>query len=361
MSYATTSIGSLLNEINRTYFLPSIQRPFVWKQDQTIALFDSLLKGYPISSFMFWELNEATKRQVSIYRFIENYGGELMMNEPAQTEGRDVVLVLDGQQRMTSLLIGLRGTFSVKKKHARKANLDNWERQSIYINLLKDPDEEVDEDGNERDGETGVTYGLHFHTAPPRNNHRHHWLKLAAILNHPTEESFDLLVHQVEKDLPNGASEHERQIAIATLRRLYAVVWGEELINFYTERNQDPDRVLDIFVRSNSSGSPLKKPDFLMSMITSRWEHGAAREEVTRFAQYLSRDLPLPNTVGIEFLMKACLTLCDFDVRFNVANFTGDAIRTIEKNWSRIRETLENTFRLINRFGTDRLYRIEAT
>jgi Protein of unknown function DUF262 len=121
MSYASASIGAVLDNVNRRYFLPAIQRPYVWSSDQVVMLFDSLLKGYPISSFMFWSVDQATKREVRIYRFFEDYHPD-KQNDPTSPDGRDVVLVLDGQQRLTSLLIGLRGTFAEKGKHARKAN-----------------------------------------------------------------------------------------------------------------------------------------------------------------------------------------------------------------------------------------------
>ena len=73
MTYSTTTIGKVLDGLNRNYFLPAIQRPFVWKQEQVLALFDSLLKGYPISAFMFWALDDHTKHEVRAYKFIENY------------------------------------------------------------------------------------------------------------------------------------------------------------------------------------------------------------------------------------------------------------------------------------------------
>lgn len=115
MAYASRTIGSVIDDVNRIYLLPAIQRPFVWSSAQVVALFDSLLKGYPISSFMFWAVGEETKAEIRCYRFIENYRPD-MMNEPTSAEGRQLVLVLDGQQRLTSLLIGLRGTFSEKTK-----------------------------------------------------------------------------------------------------------------------------------------------------------------------------------------------------------------------------------------------------
>lgn len=58
MSYATSTIGAIIGTVNQTHLLPAIQRPFVWDAGQVIALFDSLMKGYPISSFMFWGLGQ---------------------------------------------------------------------------------------------------------------------------------------------------------------------------------------------------------------------------------------------------------------------------------------------------------------
>ena len=103
MSYTTITIGDLLADVNSRYFLPAIQRPFVWNSDQVITLIDSLLKGYPISSLMFWAVDEDLKRELRIYNFIENWKPG-MQNLPASVNGRDVTLVLDGQQRITSLL-----------------------------------------------------------------------------------------------------------------------------------------------------------------------------------------------------------------------------------------------------------------
>lgn len=251
---------------------------------------------------------------------------------------------------MTSLLIGLRGTFSIRKKHTHRSNPDNWERQQLYLDLLKDPD---DADEDDEDSERSIAYGLKFHSLPPRSSHRHLWIRLSTILNHVSEDQLAELERKVLRELHRDATPRETDIVLRNLRRLHAVVWGEELLNYFTETNQSPDRVLEIFVRSNSSGSPLRKPDFMMSLITSRWEHGAAREEVMTFANFLSNGLTLPNKVGIEFMMKACLTLCDYDVKFNVANFTADAIRTIERSWPEIKSALERTFRLINSFGID--------
>lgn len=62
MSYDSTTIANVLGKLNKSYFLPDIQRPFVWDTDQITRLFDSLMQNYPISSFLFWDVNEKIQK-----------------------------------------------------------------------------------------------------------------------------------------------------------------------------------------------------------------------------------------------------------------------------------------------------------
>jgi len=346
MSYASRTIGAVIDDVNRTYLLPAIQRPYVWSSAQVVALFDSLLKGYPISSFMFWAVNEETKAEVRCYKFIENYRPG-MMNEPTSADGRQLVLVLDGQQRLTSLLIGLRGTFSEKAKNARSSNAAAWSAKTLYLDLLKDPDpRSADDDiGNE----FGVTYGLTFHERRPTNNNRRHWFKVGSMLDYPSEERLEALIAKVMSELHPGVSAWERELAETTLRALHSVLWKDEGINFFTETNQSADRVLDIFVRANDGGVKLSKADLLMSMITSKWTNGSAREEINGFVDFINKGLGAPNKVTRDLVLKASLVVCDYETVYNVKNFTTEAIATIEANWERIKQAIESTFRLLNR------------
>jgi len=73
MSYESRSIRDALEEINRTYFLPSIQREFVWDTYRVEKLFDSITGDYPISSFLFWKVKEENKKDWISYEFIRNF------------------------------------------------------------------------------------------------------------------------------------------------------------------------------------------------------------------------------------------------------------------------------------------------
>lgn len=107
--------------------IPQFQRKFVWSIEQTAKLLDSILKGYPIGSFILWE----TKERLRSIRDI----GNIQLPEPP--EGYIVQYVLDGQQRMTSLYVSMMG---VKITGDDKRTIDYSE---IYVDFEASMDEEI--------------------------------------------------------------------------------------------------------------------------------------------------------------------------------------------------------------------------
>ena len=90
------------------FWLPNIQRPFVWSEDQICRLFDSILREYPISTLLIWK----TRAEVRHRKFIDNYRSKLRLSDFYVPENdRKKCLVLDGQQRLQSLFIGLCGSY----------------------------------------------------------------------------------------------------------------------------------------------------------------------------------------------------------------------------------------------------------
>ena len=92
------------------------------------------------SSFLFWELKPENWDKWQVYEFLEKaqHGG--MHNQLASTDGvTSLSLVLDGQQRLTALMVGLRGTYTAKKKYKRWDNPDAWSVQKLHLDLLADP------------------------------------------------------------------------------------------------------------------------------------------------------------------------------------------------------------------------------
>lgn len=124
---------------SRQFLLPAIQRKFTWSSSQIEMLFDSILRGYPINSFMLWKISDSEiKSGYKFYEFITSYREFFAENnKDIDTKGvPDFEAVIDGQQRLTSLYIGLRGTYAYKMP--RKWWKDTEEcipTRRLYLNL----------------------------------------------------------------------------------------------------------------------------------------------------------------------------------------------------------------------------------
>ncbi|MGR4844593.1 DUF262 domain-containing protein [Rhizobium sp. LARHSG275] len=352
MPYDSTTIAATVEKINAEYFLPAIQRPYVWGPEQMVALFDSLMKGYPISSFLLWDVAPENEMSWQIYKFAEHFRFGEVHNELAGTQGRKLTLVLDGQQRLTSLLIGLRGSFTVKSKGRRWDSPDAWQRKTLYIDLLVDPSlipksEDVNDDIEH-------PYGFELFDKPPQSGPANLWIKVGDILNYPDPESFKVFVERTLGRLPPSKTWMTEETAKRNLDRLHQMIWVDRIVSYYTETNQDYDRVLGIFVRANDGGTKLSKSDLMLSMISSKWTDISAREEIYNFVETLNSRLDRKNDVNKDFVMKACLLLSDLDHVYQVKNFTNRNLEIMRGNWTKIQQSLKRTFQLVNSFGIDR-------
>ena len=112
------SIKEAIDHIDhQEYLLPSIQRKFVWSASQIETLFDSIMRGYPINSFMFWHIQDAgIKKNFKFYKFLSAYREFFQVNNPDfdAIGCSDFYAVIDGQQRLTSLYLGLKGSYAYK-------------------------------------------------------------------------------------------------------------------------------------------------------------------------------------------------------------------------------------------------------
>lgn len=350
MPYQSDTISTIVNRLNAQYFLPAIQREFVWDPDQIIQLFDSIMRGYPISSFLFWEIKAENRDKWEVYSFIQDFKQGGSHNQIASTHGvPQLVLALDGQQRLTSLMIALKGSYTIKKKYKRWDSPDAWVKQRLYLDLLKDPKTEEDE------SEFGVRYSFRFMDKSPRNDADHYWFKVGQILDFDSEDVFYEFRQAEKEKLPDETTKKQIATFERNLERLYRAVWKDAVVAYYTEQDQDYDRVLDIFVRANEGGTKLSKSDLLLSMMTSKWGGETnARDEIYGFVDRLNNDLSWKNNFDKDLIMKSCLVLCDLPVQYKVENFSNTNLELIRTKWKDIKAALETGVNLVNTFGIDR-------
>uniref|UniRef100_UPI003C7376E7 DUF262 domain-containing protein n=1 Tax=Microbacterium sp. CH-015 TaxID=3406734 RepID=UPI003C7376E7 len=134
--------------------LPAIQREYVWKPSQVIKIFDSVLRGYPVGSFLSWKVLPETVGAFKFYGFLKDYSGYDKKHNPVVDipTDREVIAVLDGQQRLTSLNIGLRGTYAYRNPRAWANKAWSYPERRLYLNLL----------GEAPENEAGLKYHLAF-------------------------------------------------------------------------------------------------------------------------------------------------------------------------------------------------------
>lgn len=348
MPYRSDPIATTVKKLNVQYFLPAIQREFIWDIDRIISLFDSIMRGYPISSFLFWELDEQNRDKWEVYQFVQNASDGGTRNQLANIDGvHNLNLVLDGQQRLTSIMIGLKGTYTIKRKYKRWDDPDAWVKQRLFLDLFDDPKREAE------DGEAGIRYGFKF-MQDAASDDRHGWFKVGRILDFDDEEKFYDFRQQEREKLPDSVTKGQISQFEKNLERLYRAVWKDDVISYYTEHDQDYDRVLDIFVRANEGGVKLSKSHLLLSMVTSKWSGMNAREEIYGFVERLNSDLSRKNNLNEDFIMKCCLVLSDLPVAYKVRNFNNQNLSLMQSRWEAIKNATERAVDLTNVFGIDR-------
>ncbi|KAF3978772.1 MAG: DUF262 domain-containing protein [Methylococcales symbiont of Iophon sp. n. MRB-2018] len=103
MKNQTTTIRKIVKQLNKGdvtdggFWLPNIQRNFVWKEYQTERLFDSLMRDYPIGTLLVWK----TKSNIKHRKFIDIYKNDTNFTAFYMPENNKCkLLVLDGQQRL---------------------------------------------------------------------------------------------------------------------------------------------------------------------------------------------------------------------------------------------------------------------
>lgn len=348
MSYESMTIAMALRQVNHSLFLPAIQRPYVWKQDAIIALFDSLMQGYPISSFLLWKIEPENRRQWAIYKFEANFRQGVSWNEKVEPDGRKVTFVLDGQQRLTSLLIGLQGSFTLREKYGRREKSTSYRAHHLYLDLFKDP-ADIDDD----DEVTVNRYRFRFSDIAPRSDAKNLWIKVGDVLDLEEPAQLDAYRDRVLANVPERVPAERLGIAKCNLTRLHELAWKDHSISYYTERAQEADRVLSIFIRANEGGVKLSKSDLLMAVLETTWGENYVRDEILGLVDTLNRDMGRVFVFDKDLIMRACLVLTDLPNVYNVNNFTAHNMAVIRTNWDLIRRSLESTVALAAVFNLD--------
>jgi len=291
------------------FWLPNIQRTFVWKEDQIEKLFDSILREYPIGILLTWK----TKSEVKRRKFIDVYkDGIKFIDYYYPEDNKAKILVLDGQQRLQSLFIGLLGSYNGKE---------------LYLNILSGdmlPPEDT-------------RFEFKFLN---KDKATFPWLKLKEIVfsdKRNSEYKRNLLENMTisleQEDRIDDNLDLIKDVFCTKENIVY-----QEIDSIDRPESYSDDDVVEIFIRANSGGTPLNKSDLMFSLLISSWAD--ADEKMHELIDIL-------NKTGYEFsrdfILKTCLVIMNKGAKYNVDKFRDNSTRDIIINqWQDIADAIKD-------------------
>ncbi len=305
-------VGFLNNaEEDGGFWLPNIQRPFIWSEEQICRLFDSILRQYPISTLLIWK----TKEPIIHRSFIANWKNPLSLSVfNVLTNNKKKCLVLDGQQRLQSLFIGLYGSYEGKE---------------LYFDILS--------------GDVAAPDDMKFKFKfldPQKALFPSVNFKELVCTNKKRREMIDSLKVKAGRDLTerelNKLDDHLE--AIDNTFKIYEAVTYQELDGIDNQDLYNEDDVVEIFIRANSGGTILGKSDLLFSLLIANW--GEAQKKMEDLLASLNR---YGFAFDRDFVLKTCLVLLKKNARYEVKKFRTEGVReNIVTKWSDIAKAIQD-------------------
>ena len=347
MAYRTDTIKNVVMGISENkYLLPAIQRELVWKPKQIEEPFEPVLSGYPFGSMLFWRYRkDENKKDYKFYEFLKIYDEYRPQNnhnpEHVITGMNEIAGILDGQQRLTALFLGLKGHLNLHKPRKRWDNAENFEKKYLFINLLYSKDNE--DDYEDIKPEFQIKFKSKEQAKKDNSSHDVLQFEIRKALEWREKKNWkDVLIGQ-------QISDSQRDVIEDVCSAIY-----ENLINprnprisYYEEDTNSLDKVLKIFVRINSGGTHLEYTDFLMSMIINQW--GDGRESINAAIDNISIDYEFD--IPKDVFLRACLFLTGENLNFTADNFKQTTIRNIKTEFEAVLHSLRRSCYVFKELG----------
>ena len=256
MSYHGISIKEAMNHINgdvNGWFLPAVQRPYVWGSRYEgelyiCKLFDSILRGYPIGGLIIWNTKESIPYREFMRKYVQrDYGSNDTQKivDIGLWARKDKGLVYDGQQRLQTLYSCLKYEFN--------------ERVLVFDLLFDMNKPDLDPD------ETGFSFIEKNASVPV------HQIRINSFFVTKANEGEERRLRKAI--LEQGEfNDQDEEIIEVNIRRLWKVFLEKDgnSLAYFPIQDVSEDEVNDVFQRLNTGGIPLSQADLLLSMIKSK-------------------------------------------------------------------------------------------
>lgn len=263
MAKAEATVEELVGMIERGELrLPEMQRRYVWRSTRVRDLLDSLYRGYPSGAILLWETAEAVP--------LQEFAVEQQKNPYQSTR-----LLLDGQQRLTSLSAVIRGE-SINVRGRKKPldllfNLEHPEQLALVTEVNEDGDDEdedfdlIEDEADSTEDELQKRFDrMTFVVATRKLEQLPQWVKVTDVFKTDSDAPFLKRAGVTGFEDPRYEKYSQR---LARLRGIRKYIYRMDVL----ERKLSYDEVTEIFVRVNSLGAKLRSSDLALAQITAKW------------------------------------------------------------------------------------------
>lgn len=260
MAKAEATVEELVAMIERGELrLPEMQRRYVWQSTRVRDLLDSLYRGYPSGAILLWDTDENVPLQDLA---VAQRGNPYMSTR----------LLLDGQQRLTSLSAVIRGVPVSVRGRKRPIellfNLEHPEELSVVTEVneeTEDDEERNDDEADSSEDELQKRFDrMTFVVATKKLEQLSRWVKVTEVFGSDSDRFFLKRAGVTELDDPRTEKYSQR---LARLRGIRKYVYRMDVL----ERALSYNEVTEIFVRVNSLGAKLRSSDLALAQITAKW------------------------------------------------------------------------------------------
>lgn len=312
---SSKSIKSMIADINNEeadgggLWLPNIQRLFVWNEDQIERLFDSIVRQYPLPSMMIWKTKTKLRNRYFIRSYIDHIDLKTLYR-PMTTKTKKVVL--DGQQRLQSLYIGLKGSINGRILHFDLLSGKEIAPEDIRFkfSFLKTEDAKW----------------------PWKSvNELIYSKKLASEIADEIIFNSGVEVTPEEKATVTRNIERAKKEIDTTEALLYQEIDGTDEDNQFSF-----DDIVEIFIRANSGGTPLSKSDLMFTLLVADWD--VADIKMQELLDVLNGER---FAFTRDFILKTALAVLGKGARYDVEKLRHESLKKdISEKWESITKSI---------------------
>ena len=384
-SHQSQALFQMLNaasQANSTILLPQLQRDYVWDQTQVVEFIDSLLKGWPFGTLLIWNLGMVTPNTIMVPshgfgQHINRHDDNAVRFQPA-AQGAEFKMILDGQQRIQSMLLAFNSNSSITMKDQKWRNnragggAVRWSRGYLCVNLEKlvSPEnnfiqmdgpnfvfcppqhyEEILEwvenlnDGLDHDQDRPVNY------LQPLNNFKSNThIRLGYLYenssNIPSIGQYEFIEQVFRR---NGTNFEQMELDVATKVKFATIEICKKLkdlqnqqihflqidqpnnLNVGDNENQYFSAIVEVFARLNSAGRTLTKEDIIFAWFRQYWPR------IDDACEILVEIIKERSTLNIVFTNEDALRI--FVYLWGMLDRNGDILSTFELRRANVLET----------------------